>query len=98
METVAVCPAMDPATTMHQIDNGWIGYRLFFVRKWHRALRAKQRAFPDHYRFEQALQLRSVSALTDLFVSEHTDYAVHRRLFQGLFAHRPRIGRYPQPP
>lgn len=72
--TIAVCPAMDPAVTMGQIDTGWAAYRLFFVRKWHRALRAKQRAFPEHYRFEQALRLRTVSELTDLFVSRHTDY------------------------
>lgn len=75
IETVAVCPAMDPTATMDQIDNGWFGYRLFFVRKWHRALRAKQRAFPDHYEFDRALQLRTVSALTELFVAEHTGYA-----------------------
>ncbi|MCB1685648.1 MAG: alpha/beta fold hydrolase [Pseudomonadales bacterium] len=74
LPTIAVCPAMDPAVTMRQIDSGWAGYRLFFVRKWHRALRAKQQAFPGDYSFDQALRLRTVSELTDLFVSQQTDY------------------------
>ena len=81
LPTIAICPAMDPGITMLQIDNGWFGYRLFFVRKWHRALRAKQQAFPELYRFDEALRLRTVSALTDLFVSEHTDFASTRDYF-----------------
>ena len=73
--TLAICPAIDPAVTMRAIDAGWAGYRWYFIRKWHRALKAKQQAFPDRYDFSPALQLRSVSALTDLFVRYHTDYA-----------------------
>lgn len=73
--TLAICPAIDPAVTMRAIDAGWVGYRWYFIRKWHRALKAKQQAFPDRYDFSPALQLRSVSALTDLFVRYHTDYA-----------------------
>lgn len=75
IETVAICPAINPATTMARIDSGWVGYKLFFVRKWHRALRAKQRAYPQYYQFEQALQLRSVATLTDLFVAAYTDFS-----------------------
>ncbi len=72
--TFAVCPAIDPRETMQRIDAGWVGYRLFFVAKWHNALRRKQRAFPQRYEFEQALTLRSVGALTDLFVERHTEF------------------------
>lgn len=74
IETVAICPAVNPATTMARIDTGWIGYKLFFVRKWHRLLRAKQRAYPMRYQFQQALQLRSVATLTDLFVAAYTEF------------------------
>ncbi len=74
IETIAICPAINPASTMARIDSGWVGYQLFFVRKWHRALRAKKLAFPALFEFEQALQLRSVAALTDLFVALHTDF------------------------
>jgi predicted alpha/beta-fold hydrolase len=74
LPTLAVCPAIDPANTMRAIDEGWAAYRWYFLRKWRRALAAKQRAFPDRYDFTPAFGLRSVAALTDLFVREHTDY------------------------
>ena len=79
--TIAVCPAMDPASTMRQIDLGWSGYRLFFVRKWQNAMRRKQQAFPDHYRFDRAMQLSTVSAMTDFFISEYSDYASTEEYF-----------------
>lgn len=75
LPTVAVCPAMNPETTMRQIDFGWVGYQLFFVRKWQRAMRRKQQAFPERYRFDQAFDLSTVRALTDFFVSEYSDFA-----------------------
>lgn len=78
LPTVAVCPALDPDLTMRAIDTGWIGYRLFFLIKWRNALKAKQQAFPDRYDFGRALELSTVSALTDLFVREHTDFASTR--------------------
>ena len=74
LTTLAICPAIDPAVTMRAIDSGWVGYRWYFIRKWHRALRTKQAAFPDRYDFTEAYRLRSVSALTDLFVRRHTEY------------------------
>ncbi len=75
LPTVAVCPALDPCSTMRSIDAGWMGYRLYFVNKWRNALRRKQQAFPHRYEFEEALRLRSVSTLTDLFVARHTPFA-----------------------
>lgn len=78
LPTVAVCPALDPDLTMRAIDTGWIGYRLFFLIKWRNALKAKQQAFPDRYDFSRALELSTVSALTDLFVREHTEFSSTR--------------------
>jgi predicted alpha/beta-fold hydrolase len=72
--TLAVCPAIDPEATMRAIDTGWTGYRWHFIRKWQRALQAKQQAFPRRYDFSEALPLRSVAALTDHFVRHHTDF------------------------
>lgn len=74
LPTLAVCPALDPADTMAAIDRGLRLYRWYFVRKWHRALRAKAAAFPALYNFDAALRLDTVAALTDLFVRDHTDY------------------------
>jgi predicted alpha/beta-fold hydrolase len=81
IDTIAICPAMNPATTMQQIDLGWAGYRLFFVRKWQNAMRRKQLAYPDHYRFDKALRLSTVSAMTDFFIREYSDYASTEEYF-----------------
>lgn len=72
--TIAVCPVIEPGPTMQAIDSGWFGYRFYFVRKWHRALVAKQRAFPQRFSLSEALSLDRVSSLTDYFVEHHTPY------------------------
>ena len=72
--TLAVCPALDPATTLERIDGGSPVYRGYFLRKWHNNLRAKEAAFPKVYNFRRAYSLRSVSAMTDHFVRDHSDY------------------------
>jgi hypothetical protein len=85
----AVCPAIDPAAAVESIDNGWFGYRHYFLRKWRRAFVAKQAAFPDRYDFAPALALDRVATLTDYFVEHHTpfadagEYYSHYRLSDG---------------
>jgi predicted alpha/beta-fold hydrolase len=72
---LAICPAIEPANTMRAIDGGWRAYRWYFLRKWRRALAAKQRAFPERYDFASARGFNTVTALTDLFVRDHTEFA-----------------------
>ena len=74
MPAVAICPALNPAATIKRIDRGWIGYRLFFVTRFQETLRRKARAFPGRFEIEQALALRSMAELTDLFVADHTGF------------------------
>ncbi|MGE0625389.1 MAG: YheT family hydrolase [Pseudomonadales bacterium] len=75
IETVAICPAVDPPATMTSIDTGLPVYKWFFLSKWRRALAAKQRAFPHRYDFSEARKLPTVSALTEQFVRDHTGFA-----------------------
>ncbi|MEZ5596508.1 MAG: alpha/beta fold hydrolase [Pseudomonadales bacterium] len=67
LPALAVCPAIDPGDTLHQIDHGpgALVYRNYFVRKWRASLVRKAQAFPARYDFSRAFTLRSVSALTD---------------------------------
>ena len=71
---LAVCPVIDPAPAAIELDAGWYGYRWWFIKKWHRAMREKQAAFPDRYDFSDTFAERSVVRLTERFVAEHTDY------------------------
>ena len=76
LPTLGICPAINPAETLRQIDDGpgSTVYRGYFLRKWQRALVAKATAFPDRYDFSRAYTLRSVSALTDYFVRHHSEF------------------------
>ncbi len=71
---LAVCPVLDPAEAVTELDRGWFAYRQYFLGKWRRSLLAKQAAFPDRYDFSQALELTRVSSLTDYFVARHTEF------------------------
>ncbi len=79
--TLAVCPVIDPEPTMVAIDSGWSGYQWYFVRKWHRALAAKQAAFPKDYDFSSQKELGYVSTLTDYFVDNYTDFRNSQEYF-----------------
>ena len=80
---LGICPAIDPADTLRQIDEGpgSTVYRGYFLRKWQRALVAKAAAFPHMFDFSRAYALRSVSALTDYFVRYHSEFRDTRSYF-----------------
>lgn len=71
---VAVCPVLDPATTLDALERGAALYRQYFLFKWRRSLRAKQAAWPDRYDFGELLSDSSLTAMTDRMVRKYTDY------------------------
>ena len=73
LTTLAVCPAINPYETMRQIESSAI-YRNYFVTKWRKLFREKQRHFPTLYDFSPAMRLSSVAALTDYFIKYHSDF------------------------
>jgi hypothetical protein len=42
----AVCPLLDPATTMQRIENGPQFYDWYFRRRWRESLLRKRELFP----------------------------------------------------
>jgi hypothetical protein len=71
---VAVCPVLDPATTLAALENGPAIYRQYFLFKWRRSLRAKQAAWPGTYEFGDLLADPSLTAMTGRMVRKYTDY------------------------
>ena len=78
---LAVCPLVDPASSIACIDRGMPVYRAYFMRKWHAALDAKKAAFPALYDFTHTYALRGVGSTTDYFVREHTEFGTPREYF-----------------
>lgn len=71
---VAVCPVIDPATTLAALERGPAMYRQYFLFKWRRSLRAKQLAWPGAYDFGELLADPSLTAMTERMVLKYTDY------------------------
>jgi uncharacterized protein len=70
----AVCPVLDPAETMVALDRGSLIYRLYFLIKWRRSLERKAELFPDEYRFGSLKRFRTLTAMTDFFVTRYTEF------------------------
>ena len=70
----AVCPVLDPVETMYALDDGWIAYRWYFIRKWRRSLERKREAFPELYDFGDLGRFRSLYEMTAFFVQNYTEY------------------------
>lgn len=71
---VAVCPVLDPATTLAALESGPAIYRWYFLRKWRASLQAKQAAWPSVYDFGDLLSEPSLTAMTDRMVRQYTDF------------------------
>jgi predicted alpha/beta-fold hydrolase len=71
---VAVCPVLDPATTLHALEHGPAIYRNYFLYKWRRSLKLKQAAWPDHYDFGEMIRDPSLTAMTERMVLKYTDF------------------------
>ncbi len=71
---VAICPVLDPVSTMAALDNGaWI-YRRYFINKWRASLEKKKKAFPHHHNFSRLERFNRLTEMTDYFVCHFTEY------------------------
>jgi uncharacterized protein len=71
---MAVCPVLDPASTLEAMENGPRLYERYFMYKWRRSLALKARHFPDHYHFGDLRQFRGLRDMTAHFVAGYSDY------------------------
>jgi len=70
----AICPVLDPHSTLAVLEQGWWVYRLYFMRKWKRSLKEKQRCFPGVYNLGEILSLDTMTAMTDTMVRRYSEY------------------------
>ena len=71
---VAVCPVLQPQSTMRALEQGFWVYRRYFLERWRRSLRAKAAAFPERYDFGDLERFRTLTETTDFFVRRYTEY------------------------
>jgi predicted alpha/beta-fold hydrolase len=71
---IAVSPVLDPSDTLRALESGFVGYPLYFVRKWWRSLLKKQAAWPADYDFAELRSLRDLRRLTAELIRRFTHF------------------------
>jgi len=80
-QVFAVSPPLDPYKTTMAIDRGPALYRKYFLKKWKRSLRTKQKIFPGIYHFDKMLEARTCMELTADIMSYYTEFPSYRDYF-----------------
>jgi predicted alpha/beta-fold hydrolase len=71
---IAVSPVLEPNGTLTALESGFVGYPLYFVRKWWRSLLKKQAAWPAHYDFAPLRRVRDLRGLTAELIRRFTEF------------------------
>ncbi|GAA4857411.1 YheT family hydrolase [Luteimonas vadosa] len=87
----AVCPVLDPARTMLQMERGFPLYMHYFERKWRDSLLRKRKLFPQQHDFDDATLKLRMRELTDWLVQRHTDFGSLDQYFDGYTIARERL-------
>jgi predicted alpha/beta-fold hydrolase len=69
----AVSPVLDPSRTTDAIDSHRL-LRHYFVNKWQRSLRIKQRCFPELYDFAPVAGLTRLRQMTELLLNRYSSF------------------------
>jgi uncharacterized protein len=80
---VAICPVIDPHQGLFSIEHAPWFYHAYFMHKWRRSLRRKQRAFPDAALFERGDLRGDLRGLTTAMVERHTDFGTLEKYLDG---------------
>lgn len=80
-QVMSISPVLDPDKATDRIDaNRWI--LAYFLKKWRRSLRAKQRCFPERYDFDGLLNIDTIREMTDRLLARYSDYDSARAYFR----------------
>jgi predicted alpha/beta-fold hydrolase len=80
-EVFCISPALDPYKSTLAIDSGFPAYRHYFLGKWKRSLRKKQRLFPELYHFDNILHHNTCMGLTEAIMPYYTQFESYRDYF-----------------
>lgn len=71
---VAICPVINPHSGLFQLEHAPRMYHDYFMWKWRRSLKLKQRAFAEAELFTRGDLAGSLRSLTEALVKRHTDF------------------------
>jgi len=80
-QAIAICPLLDPTTTMDKLNNGFPVYEKYFVHKWKRSLFKKLKYHP-HFDYGDALKkLKTLDQMNTFFVLGYTEFKSTKAYF-----------------
>jgi predicted alpha/beta-fold hydrolase len=83
-QVVAVSPVISPANAMTAMESGPGGrYENYYVQKWARSLRQKQRHFPDAYDYEAWHELKGLRRKTEFMATRYYHFESVDLYFDG---------------
>lgn len=71
---VAVSPVIRPKNVLAALANGFPIYEQYFVRKWRRSLKRKQRLYPERYNLDGWFRHRNLADQTSHLVDDYTEF------------------------
>jgi uncharacterized protein len=81
-DVFCISPALDPHKSTLAIDASSPVYRHYFLAKWKRSLRKKQRCFPDLYHFDDILHHNTCMGLTEAIMPYYTEWGHYMDYFR----------------
>lgn len=79
---VAISPGLNPSLSTDAIDQAPL-LKWYFLKKWRKSLRIKERLFPHLYRFNDLLTRKSVREMTALVLERYSGYGEIEGYFSG---------------
>jgi len=73
-QAIAVCPLLDPITTMEKLNTGFFIYEQYFVKKWKRSLFKKLQYFKDYDYGKPLKKLKTLDQMNAFFILGYTDF------------------------
>ena len=70
----AVCPLVDPATTLAHMERAPAIYDWYFRRKWRSSLRRKRELFPERYRWDDSVLAQDMRGLMAWLAQRHAGF------------------------
>lgn len=81
LHVFTISPVLDPDKATTKIDSQ-PAIQNYFLKKWTRSLALKQKLYPDRYDFSKALQQTSVRSITQVLLSQYSDYSSPKEYFR----------------
>jgi uncharacterized protein len=73
INTIAVCPAIDPVFAAESLERGWF-YHRHFLNKWRTSLIKKYRYYPEIMQSADDLKVKKMHKMNDFFVPLYTEF------------------------